>query len=36
MILEHRMGDKHQNAASLSKKTEFMRDWNRSKPIRQT
>ena len=35
MIIEHRMRDKHQNADSLSKKTEFMKDWNRSKPIRQ-
>ena len=30
MIIEHRMRDKHQNADSLSKKTEF-----RSRPIRR-
>ena len=39
MIIEHRMRHIHQNADSLSKKTEFYEqigtDWNRSKPIRQ-
>ena len=33
MIIEHRMRDKHQNADSLS--NSYMKDWSRSKPIKQ-
>ena len=35
MIIEQRMQDKHQNADNLSKRQSSMKDWNRSKPIRQ-
>ena len=35
MIIEHRMRDKHHNADNLAKRPSSMKDWNRSKPIRQ-